>query len=63
MQPAINKAFTDAASEGAEWIPDQFAANLYFNIEEQSNIPRVVADNLQKQQVEVCNNSSFQICG
>lgn len=52
MQPAINKAFTDAASEGAEWIPDQFAANLYFNIEEQSNIPRVVADNLQKQQVE-----------
>ena len=52
MQPAINKAFTDAATEGAEWIPDQFAANLYFNIEEQSNIPRVVADNLQKQQVE-----------
>ena len=52
MQPAINKAFTDAASEGAEWIPDQFAANLYFNIEEQSQIPRVVADNLQKQQVE-----------
>lgn len=52
MQPAINKAFTDAANEGAEWIPDQFAANLYFNIEEQSQIPRVVADNLQKQQVE-----------
>ncbi|MEC7476324.1 MAG: phage major capsid protein [Pseudomonadota bacterium] len=52
MQPAINKAFTDAVSEGAEWIPDQFAANLYFNIEEQSQIPRVVADNLQKQQVE-----------
>ena len=52
MQPAINKAFTDAATEGAEWIPDQFAANLYFNIEEQSQIPRVVADNLQKQQVE-----------
>tara|TARA_R100000655_G_scaffold104640_1_gene152117 strand:- start:1759 stop:3234 length:1476 start_codon:yes stop_codon:yes gene_type:complete len=52
MQPAINRAFTDAASEGAEWIPDSFAANLYFNIEEQSQIPRVVADNLQKQQVE-----------
>ena len=52
MQPAINKAFTDAATEGAEWIPDQFAANLYFNIEEHSQIPRVVADNLQKQQVE-----------
>ena len=52
MKPAINKAFTDAASEGAEWIPDQFAANLYFNIEEQSQLPRVVADNLQKQQVE-----------
>ena len=55
MQPAINKAFNDAANQGAEWIPDQFAlhaANLYFNIEEQSQIPRVVADNLQKQQVE-----------
>ncbi|MEM7070309.1 MAG: hypothetical protein AAF403_00940 [Pseudomonadota bacterium] len=52
MQPLIQKAFNDSASQGAEWIPDQFAANLYFNIEEQSQLPRVVADNLQKQAVE-----------
>ena len=52
MRPAINKAFNDSAGQGAEWVPDQFAANLYFNIEEQSQLPRVVADNLQKQSVE-----------
>ena len=52
MKPAISKAFNDSASEGAEWIPDQFAANLYFNIEDRSQLPRVVADNLQKQAVE-----------
>jgi len=52
MRPAITKAFNDSAGVGAEWIPDQFAANLYFNIEEQSQLPRVVADNLQKQSVE-----------
>ena len=52
MQPLVQKAFNDSASQGAEWIPDQFASNLYFNIEEQSQLPRVVADNLQKQAVE-----------
>ena len=52
MQPLVQKAFNDSAGAGAEWIPDQFAANLYFNIEEQSQLPRVVADNLQKQAVE-----------
>ena len=52
MRPSIAKAFNDSAGVGAEWIPDQFAANLYFNIEEKSQLPRVVADNLQKQSVE-----------
>jgi hypothetical protein len=52
MQPAIKKAFNDSAGLGAEWIPDQFASQLYFNVEEQSQVPRVVADNLQKQQVD-----------
>ena len=52
MRPAITKAFNDSAGVGAEWIPDQFAANLYFNIEEKSQLPRVVADNLQKQAVD-----------
>jgi HK97 family phage major capsid protein len=52
MQPMIQKAFNDNSGVGAEWIPDQFAANLYYNIEEQSQLPRVVADNLQKQAVE-----------
>jgi HK97 family phage major capsid protein len=52
MQPAIQKAFNDSSSVGAEWIPDQFAANLYVNLEETSQLPRVVADNLQKQSVE-----------
>ncbi len=52
MRPAISKAFSDSAGSGAEWIPDQFASQLYFNIEEQSQLPRVVADNLQKQNVE-----------
>lgn len=52
MQPLIQKAFNDNSGVGAEWIPDQFAANLYYNIEEQSQLPRVVADNLQKQAVE-----------
>jgi HK97 family phage major capsid protein len=52
MRPAISKAFNDSSGVGAEWIPDQFAANLYFNIEETSQLPRVVADNLQKQSVE-----------
>lgn len=52
MRPAITKAFNDSAGVGAEWIPDQFAANLYFNIEEKSQLPRVVADNLQRQAVD-----------
>ena len=52
MQPLIQKAFNDSSGVGAEWIPDQFAANLYYNIEEQSQLPRVVADNLQKQAVD-----------
>jgi HK97 family phage major capsid protein len=52
MRPAIAKAFNDSAGVGAEWIPDQFAANLYFNIEEKSQLPRVVADNLQRQAVD-----------
>lgn len=52
MQPLVQKAFNDSAGVGAEWVPDQFAASLYFNIEEQSQLPRVVADNLQKQAVE-----------
>jgi HK97 family phage major capsid protein len=52
LQPMIQKAFNDNSGVGAEWIPDQFAANLYYNIEEQSQLPRVVADNLQKQAVE-----------
>jgi len=52
MQPMIQKAFNDSATVGAEWIPDQFAANLYVNLEETSQLPRVVADNLQKQAVE-----------
>ena len=52
MQPLVQKAFNDSAGVGAEWIPDQFAANLYYNIEDQSQLPRVVADNLQKQAVD-----------
>ncbi len=52
LQPMIKKSFNDSASEGAEWIPDQFAEQLYFNVEEQGQIPRVVADNLQRQQVD-----------
>lgn len=52
MRPAIQKAFNDSANVGAEWIPDQFAADLYYNLEEQIQLPRVVADNLQRQQVE-----------
>jgi hypothetical protein len=27
MRPAISKAFNDSSGVGAEWIPDQFAAN------------------------------------
>ena len=52
MRPAITRAFNDSAGVGQEWIPDQFASALYFNVEEQSQLPRVVADNLQKQAVE-----------
>tara|TARA_R100001198_G_scaffold52052_1_gene29140 strand:- start:950 stop:2392 length:1443 start_codon:yes stop_codon:yes gene_type:complete len=29
LKPAIEKAFTDSAGVGAEWIPDQFATELY----------------------------------
>tara|TARA_Y100000004_G_scaffold184490_1_gene233589 strand:+ start:91 stop:1575 length:1485 start_codon:yes stop_codon:yes gene_type:complete len=52
MKPAIQKAFNDSAGVGAEWIPDQFASELYYNLEDQIQLPRVVADNMQRQQVE-----------
>lgn len=52
MRPAIQKAFNDSAGVGAEWIPDQFASDLYYNLEDQIQLPRVVADNMQRQQVE-----------
>jgi len=52
MKPAIAKAFNDSAGVGAEWIPDQFAADLFYNLEDQIQIPRVVADNLQRQFVD-----------
>ena len=52
MKPAINKAFNDSAGLGAEWIPDQFAADLYYNLEDQIQLPRVVADNLRRQSVD-----------
>ena len=52
MKPAIQKAFNDSAGVGAEWIPDQFAADLYYNLEDQIQLPRVVADNMQRQAVE-----------
>ncbi len=52
MKPAINKAFTDTAGVGGDWIPDQFAADLYYNLEDQIQLPRVVADNLERQFVD-----------
>ena len=52
LKPAIQKAFNDSAGVGAEWIPDQFAADLYYNLEDQIQLPRVVADNLQRQAVD-----------
>jgi hypothetical protein len=36
LRPAIEKAFTDSAGVGAEWIPDQFSTQLYQTFE----IPR-----------------------
>lgn len=36
MKGAVNKAFTDSAGVGAEWIPDQFSTDLYQTFE----IPR-----------------------
>jgi HK97 family phage major capsid protein len=36
LQPAITKAFSDTASSGAEWIPDEFIPSLYKTFE----IPR-----------------------
>ena len=29
MKDSVNKAFTDNAGVGAEWIPDQFSTDLY----------------------------------
>ena len=52
MKSAIQKAFNDSAGVGAEWIPDQFASELYYNLEDQIQLPRVVADNMQRQAVE-----------
>ncbi len=52
MRSAIQKAFNDSAGAGAGWIPDQFASELYYNLEDQIQLPRVVADNMQRQQVE-----------
>ena len=52
MQPAINKAFNDSAGVGQEWIPDAFAANLFYNLEDQIQLPRIVADNLERQYVD-----------
>ena len=52
MKSAIQKAFNDSAGVGSEWIPDQFASELFYNIEDQIQLPRVVADNMQRQAVE-----------
>lgn len=52
LKPAISKAFNDSAGVGGDWIPDQFAADLYYNLEDQIQLPRVVADNLQRQAVD-----------
>jgi len=52
LRPAIQKAFNDSAGVGAEWIPDAFAADLYYNLEDQIQLPRIVADNLQRQFVD-----------
>lgn len=52
MRPAIQKAFNDSAGVGAEWIPDQFAADLFYNLENEIQMPRIVADNLERQFVD-----------
>ena len=52
LRPAITKAFNDTAGEGGDWIPDQFAADMYYNLEEQIQLPRIVADNLPRQQID-----------
>ena len=52
MKPAIQRAFNDSAGAGAEWIPDQFASDLYYNLEDQIQLPRVVADNMARQEVD-----------
>ncbi len=52
LRPAINRAFNDSAGVGAEWIPDQFAADLFYNLEDQIQLPRIVADNLERQFVD-----------
>ena len=52
MRPAITRAFNDSAGQGGDWIPDQFASELFYNIEEQIQLPRIVADNLPRQQID-----------